>query len=177
MVRLDQAGAAGTPSRKEHPVTVPPDAYGYDQGGGTEPTRSLDAGRLWTGGLATAVVAALVAVVGVLIARGLLDVPVLAPTGEGALGDASTWQLAGLAAVAALLATGLLHLLLLSTPRPGRFFGWIMTLATLAAALAPFLTDADLDVKVATSVIYLAIGVAIGSLLSGVGRSAVRLRR
>jgi hypothetical protein len=32
-------------------------------------------------------------------------------------------------------------------------------------------------VKVATSVIYLAIGVAIGSLLSGVGRSAVRLRR
>jgi hypothetical protein len=102
---------------------------------------------------------------------------VLAPTGEGALGDASTWQLAGLAAVAALLATGLLHLLLLSTPRPGQFFGWIMTLATVAAALAPFLTDADLDVKVATAAIYLAIGVAIGSLLSGVGRSAMRLRR
>jgi hypothetical protein len=34
---------------------------------------------LWTGGLATAVVAALVAVVGVLVARGLFDVPVLAP--------------------------------------------------------------------------------------------------
>jgi hypothetical protein len=158
-------------------VTVPPDAYGYDQGGGTEPTRAVDAGRLWTGGLATAVVAALVAIIGVLIARGLFDVPVLAPTGRGAFGDATTWQLAGLAAVAALLATGLLHLLLLSTPRPMRFFGWIMTLATVAAALAPFLTDADLDEKVATAAIYLAIGVAIGSLLSGVGRSAVRLRR
>lgn len=158
-------------------MTVPPDAYGYDQGGGTEPTPSVDAGRLWTGGLATAVVAALVAIVGVLIARGLFDVPVLAPTGDGALGDASTWQLAGLAALAALLATGLLHLLLLSTPRPGQFFGWIMTLATVAAALVPFLTDADLDEKVATAAIYLAIGVAIGSLLSGVGRSAMRLRR
>ena len=42
------------------------------------------------------------------------------------------------AAIAALLATGLMHPLLLSTPRPGRFFGWIMTLATAAAVLAPF---------------------------------------
>jgi hypothetical protein len=34
-------------------------------------------------------VAALVAIVGVLIARGLFEVPLLAPTGEGALGDAT----------------------------------------------------------------------------------------
>jgi hypothetical protein len=80
----------------------------------------------------------------------------------------------GLAALAALLATGLLHLLLLSTPRPLRFFTWIVALATIAAALAPFLTDADLDQKVATSLVYLAIGISIGSLLSGVGRSAIR---
>src|SRR5918993_1539638 len=51
------------------------------------PRPKVDAGRLWTGGVATAAVAALVAVVGVLIARGLFDVPLLAPTGEGALGD------------------------------------------------------------------------------------------
>jgi hypothetical protein len=98
------------------------------------------------------------------------------PTREGALGDADTARLAALAALAALLATGLLHLLLLSTPRPIRFFTWIVTLATIAAALAPFLTDADLDEKVATSAIYLAVGLAIGSLLSGVARSAVRRR-
>lgn len=139
-------------------------------------SRTVDAGRLWTGGVATAVVAALVALVGVLICRGLLDVPVLAPTDQGTLGDATTFRLAALAALAALLATGLLHLLLLSTPRPGQFFTWIVTLVTVAAALAPFLTDADLDEKVATSAIYLAIGIAIGSLLSGVARSAVRLR-
>jgi hypothetical protein len=142
-------------------VTVPPDA-----------PRTVNAGRLWTGGVATALVAALVALVGVLIARGLLDVPVLAPTDEGTLGDAKTLRLAVLAALAALLATGLLHLLLLSTPQPRRFFSWIMALATVAAALAPFLTDADLDQQVATAAIYLAIGVAIGSLLSGVARSA-----
>jgi len=173
----DQARAGGLPFRKEHPVTVPPDAYDYNQGSGTEPTRSIDAGRLWTGGVATALVAALVAVVGVLIARGLFDVPVLAPSSEGSLGNASTFRLAGLAAGAALLATGLLHLLLVSTPRPRQFFTWIVALATIAAALAPFLTDADLAEKVATSAIYVAIGVAIGSLLSGVARSAMRRRR
>jgi hypothetical protein len=177
MPTVDQARSGGAPFRKEHPVTVPPDAYDYNQGSGTEPTRSIDAGRLWTGGVATALVAALVAVVGVLIARGLLDVPVLAPNSEGTLGNASTFRLAGLAALAALLATGLLHLLLVSTPRPGQFFTWIVALVTIAAALAPFLTDADLAEKVATSVIYVAIGVAIGSLLSGVARSAMRRRR
>jgi hypothetical protein len=52
----------------------------------------------------------------------------------------------------------------------------LAALATIAAALAPFLTDADLDEKVATSAIYLAVGLAIGSLLSGVARSAVRRR-
>src|SRR5215213_9486867 len=111
-------------------MTVPP----YEGPASSPPRARVDAGRLWTGGLATAAVAALVAVVGVLIARGLFDVPVLAPTGEGTLGDASTAWLAGLAALAALAATGLLHLLLLSTPRPGRFFTWIVGLATVIAA-------------------------------------------
>ena len=142
----------------------------------SETSRTVDAGRLWTGGVATAVVAALVALVGVLLCRGLLEVPVLAPTDQGTLGGAGTWRLVGLAALAALVATGLLHLLLLSTPRPLRFFGWIVTLATVAAVLAPFLTDADLDEQLATAAVYLAVGIAIGSLLSGVGRSAMRAR-
>ena len=50
----------------------------YGQRGGdpnSGPRLLVDAGRLWMGGLVTAVVAALVAVVGVLIARGLFDVP------------------------------------------------------------------------------------------------------
>jgi Family of unknown function (DUF6069) len=156
-------------------MAVPPYAEGHD---GTGPGRlRVDAARLWTGGLATALVAALVAVVGVLIARGLFDVPVLAPAREGALGNTSTARLAILAAVAALLATGLMHLLLLSTPRPFRFFTWIVSLLTLVAVLAPFMTDAKLATKVATAAIALVIGMAIGSLVSGAARSATRLGR
>jgi hypothetical protein len=58
-------------------MEVPPNVEGHD-GTGRGRLR-VDAARLWTGGLATALVAALVAVVGVLIARGLFDVSVLAP--------------------------------------------------------------------------------------------------
>ena len=156
-------------------MAVPPYVEGQD-GTGRGRLR-VDAARLWTGGLATALVAALVAVVGVLIARGLFDVPVLAPTAEGALGNANTARLAALAAVAALLATGLLHLLVLSTPRPFRFFTWIISLLTVVAVLAPFMTDATLATKVATAVIFLVIGMAIGSLVPGAARSATRVGR
>jgi hypothetical protein len=151
-------------------MSVPP----YEDPGRRRPAPKVDAGRLRIGGIATAVVAALVAVVGVLIARGLFDVPLLAPTGEGTLGDASTARLAGLAALAALLATGLMHLLLLSTPRPGQFFTWIITLVTVIAAILPLMTDAEPNTKLATAALNLCIGAAIGSLVSSIARSAVR---
>jgi hypothetical protein len=155
-------------------MTMPPP---YEDPGRTQLRPKIDAGRLWTGGVATAAVAALVAIVGVLIARGVFEVPLLAPTGEGTLGDASTARLAGLAAGAALLATGLMHLLLASTPRPGRFFSWIMVLATAIAVVLPFLTDAEPSSQVATAALNLCIGVTIISLVSGVARSAVRVAR
>jgi hypothetical protein len=148
----------------------------YPQGGAS--TRAVvDGRRLWAGGLATAVVAALIAVAGILLARGLFDVPVLAPEGEGVWGDADTWKYALYAGLAALVATGLMHLLLVSTPRPRRFFGWIITLATLVAALMPFVSNATTESKVATGLINVALGVGIGTLLNGVAGSAVRVRR
>ena len=158
--------------QREGTVTASPYPR-QDDGSGRRPR--VDAGRLWTGGLATAVVAALVAVVGVVIARGLFDVPVLAPNGEGTLGDASTARLAVLAALAALLATGLMHLLLVSTPRPFGFFAWIVALLVVVAVLAPFTTGASLDTKVATAAINLVVGLAIGTLVPSVARSALRL--
>ncbi len=149
-------------------MTVPP-----TQGGAT----AVDAGRLWAGGAATAVVAALIALVGILVARGVFDVPVLAPEGEGTWGDADTPLYALYCALAALLATGLLHLLLISTPRPLQFFSWIIGLATVAAAVAPFLANGSTASQIATGVINLAVGIAIGTLLSGAARSATRVRR
>lgn len=112
---------------------------------------TVDARALWSGGLAAALVAALVAVVGVVIARGIFDIPVLAPKRSGTFGDASTGGLALAAAIGALLATALIHLLLLYTPRP------------FAA-------------QIATGIINLFIGIAIGSLVSSVAVRSLRRR-
>jgi hypothetical protein len=133
---------------------------------------TVDAGRLWPGGIATAVVAALVALAGVLVCRWLFGIPLLAPEHDGAYGDAHTTGLVLAAAAAALVATALMHLLLIGTPRPLTFFHWIIGLATLLAVLFPFSTSAPLTAKAATAVVDLVLGIAIGSLISGVaGRS------
>ena len=50
----------------------------------------LDMRRLWLGGVATAVVAALIVLVGVVIARGILGISVLAPATAGDLGTSAT---------------------------------------------------------------------------------------
>lgn len=135
---------------------------------------AVDAGRLWAGGAATAVIAALIAVVGIVLVRGVFGIPILAPEGEGTWGDASTGWYSAAAALAALLATALVHVLLLTTPQPLRFFGWVVALATLIGVVAPFTSGADLDAKVATAALDLVLGVAIWSLVSSVARSAVR---
>jgi phosphate/sulfate permease len=75
------------------------------------------------------------------------------------------------------VATGLLHLLLISTPRPLKFFSWIIGLATVAAALAPFIGNGTTSSKIATGLINLIVGIAIGTLLTGAARSAMRNRR
>ena len=137
---------------------------------------AVDARTLWFGGVAAALVAALVAVVGIVVARGLFGIPVLAPKGQGAFGDASTWQYALGAALGALLATALLHVFLLFTPRPFAFFGWIVTLVTAVAVLIPFSTTAEIAAKVATAVINLLIGIAVGTLVSSVGARSLSRR-
>jgi hypothetical protein len=136
--------------------------------------RIIDPGRLWTGGLMAGVVAAGVAIVGLLIARGIFDVRVLVQE-DGQLVNANTWWYAAAAFLAAIVATGLLHLLLLSAPQPYRFFGWIVGLAIAIAVLLPYTTDAELSAKVATSVLNLAIGLCITSIVGGVGRTAARV--
>jgi len=134
----------------------------------------VNAGRLWAGGAATAVVAGLIAIVGILIGRGLFDVAVLAPKGKGVWGDADTFWYALGAAVLSLVATGLMHLLLAFTPRPMLFFGWVMVLGTVVAMLAPFVTDSDLSSRLFTAGLNLILGVAIGSLVAGSARAALR---
>ena len=134
----------------------------------------LNASRLWAGGIATAVVAALVVIAGVFIARHILDIAVLAPKAAGDFGSGSTVVYAAVAAAAALLATALLHVLLLGAPRPLTFFAWITGLADVIAVAAPFAQAGALSGKVFTAVINLVAGIAIISLLSGTARGAVQ---
>ncbi len=80
-----------------------------------------------------------------------------------------------MAAAGALLATGLLHVLLLGAPRPLSLFVWITGLAVIIIiATAPFSQPAMLSSKVFTAIINVVAGAAVISLLTGVARSAVR---
>jgi hypothetical protein len=133
-----------------------------------------DPGRLWAGGLATAVVAALVAVVGIVVARGLLEVPLLAPKGDGVWGSASTAGYALAAGGIALAATALVQLLAATTPRYRVFFSWIMALLTAIATLSPLSLELGLDraSEITTAIVNMVIGIAITTILNGVARSA-----
>lgn len=149
--------------------------YGSDGPGTPQPR--VDGRTLWAGGAATALVAALVALVGVIVLRGVLDIHILAPESEGVWGDASTLGLMIAAAVGALAATALVHVLLLTTPRATSFFGWIVGLLTVAAAVFPFAIDTSWASRIATSLLYLVVGICILSLVSGVASRAASDRR
>jgi hypothetical protein len=129
---------------------------------------AVAASRLWAGGVATAFVAALVAAVGVLLFSSVMDIrfvrlPVLLQ-----ITDSLALNYAATAFVFALAATGLAHLLTVTTPRPSVFFGWIVGLVTVAMMVMPFAFDASTASKVSTALINMIIGIAIGSLLSAV---------
>jgi hypothetical protein len=131
---------------------------------------------LWTGGAATAVVAALVAVVGVLVVRGVFDIPVIAPgNADGVIDYVGAIWLAVFAMVGSLLATALAHVLLLLAPRPMAFFGWIVGLVTLAFGIWPYTVHVGAAVQFANAFLYLVIGIAIGTLVSFAANQAAML--
>jgi hypothetical protein len=138
------------------------------------PRRVVDAGKLWAGGFATALVAALIATAGILIARGVLKIPVLSPKEQGAWGNASTLTYALVSFGVGLLATALIHALLVSTPSPFNYFGWIMGLVTVVAAALPFTSGAELDAKIATAIINALIGIAVWTLTDSSARRSFK---
>jgi hypothetical protein len=132
---------------------------------GSRPT--IDTGRLWSGAVATAVVAALVALVGVLIGEGALDLDMVAPP-LLPVGDSFAMSYAVTAAVLALAAAALAHLIVVTTPRPRSFFTWIVGLATVVGAVLPLTVGGSLAGSVATAVLNVVIGLCILSLVSSV---------
>lgn len=155
-----------------------PQQYGQEpQQYGQERQRQMpqiNLGRLWAGGVGTAVVVALVIVVAIMLVRGILKISVLSPEGAGAYGTVSTTSYALAGAAAAIAATGLLNLLLAFMPSPMQFYYWITGLLTALAVLLPFTLVADLDAKIATAVINLIAGLCIITLLGSIGASAIQ---
>jgi hypothetical protein len=148
--------------------------YSATPAGAGGPRVRPDSGPFWAGAFATAIVAALIALVGILICRWTLNIPILAPAGDGAWGNAHTGEYVLVAALVALAAAGLLYLLMLSAPNPGLFFRWIIGLVTLIAVVYPFSSGAPLDQKAATAIVNLVLGFAIGSLLTATAARAIR---
>jgi hypothetical protein len=145
--------------------------------GSPPPVRpTVDAGRLWAGGFATAVVAALVALVGVLVWEALLDSDMVEPP-LLPVGDSFAVRYALTAAALALVATALAHLLVLTTPRPRAFFSWIVGLATVVGVVLPFTEEGSLGGRLATALVDLVIGLCVLSLLSSVLARTASVRR
>lgn len=136
-----------------------------------------DAGRLWAGGVVTAVVSAGVALISVMVAHKLLNVHLLNPDGSREPADDAMVMLPFLAAIITLFGTGLLHLLMTTTPRAPQFFATIGGLLIVLILLQVYISSDDVPGRVTTGVMYLIIGVVMISSLSGVGHTAVRYHR
>jgi hypothetical protein len=165
--------ATSRPDSDRIPATTPIRPVSTPQGHDRRIGVGADAQKLWAGGAASALIAGLVALVGVLVSRWLFKVPLLAPSQDGAFGDVHTATLILVAMGAALVATALVHLLMLGTLRPLMFFGWIVALVTTIAVVFPFGTTALLDAKIATAVVNLAIGLATSMLVGGVAARSI----
>ena len=124
----------------------------------TDRRPGLDATRLWTGGLATAAVAALVGLVGTLVIRVLFEYAPVGASATHAFSTANAGLLCLFAAVAALAATGIAHLLVVSTPDPLSYLGWIIGLSTAAAVVVPLIGGLPMAAAIAIAVINLVIG-------------------
>jgi nitric oxide reductase large subunit len=139
--------------------------------GSRPPGGIVDARKLWTGGVITAVIVFGLTIAGFLIVRGILNYPILGIQRGGAVVHASMFGYAGGAALVALLATAAMHILLLSAPRPRWFFGWIGGVGTAIAVLFPLALPQDMTARLATATINLVLGLAITALVSGTAAS------
>jgi len=165
--------AASRPDRGRTATTMPIRRPTTRAGTGRSIGVGVDAPKLWAGGAASALISGLVALVGVLVSRWLFKLPVLAPRQDGAYGDVRTTALIVVAVAAAIVATAVVQLLMLGTLRPLMFFGWIVALVTTIAVIFPFSTTAALDAKLATALVNLAIGIAVGTLVGGVAARSI----
>lgn len=167
---------AQTPGMPTQPVGQTPDeAHVQPVTSGTEdPRLGLEVGRFWAGALATMVVAALIGLAADFILEEVLNLEVQAQADLFSTGsDLMAWVVAG--ALFALVAAIVLYLLVMSTPRPRSFFGWVVALATVILAMVPFAGQFEIVPAILAAIVWIVIGCAVWSLLTGtLSRTVVR---
>jgi hypothetical protein len=154
---------------------TPDEAHVQPVTSGTEdPRLGLEVGRFWAGALATMVVAALIGLAADFILEEVLNLEVQAQADLFATGsDVMAWVVAG--ALFALVAAIVLYLLVMSTPRPRSFFGWVVALATVILAMVPFAGQFEIVPAILAAIVWVVIGCAVWSLLTGtLSRTVVR---
>ncbi|PUB24294.1 hypothetical protein C8K30_10940 [Promicromonospora sp. AC04] len=167
---------AQTPGTPTQPLGHGPDEEVVQPvtSGTQNPRLGLEVGRYWAGALATMLVAALIGLAADFILEDVLNLEIQ-PQADlfGTGSDAMAWVVAG--ALFALAAAIVLYLLVLSTPRPRAFFGWVVSLATVILAAVPFADLSDPVPAVLAAVVWIVIGSAVWSLLTGtLSRTVVR---
>lgn len=152
------------PTRQVGPSPEPPRWRGQTE---------FSATKLWTGGVAAALIEALLAVVGFLVVKNILRMPILgvAPSGNTYSPTMAGYAFAG--AVAAILATAVMHLLLVGTPRPLFYFGWVGALCTAILFLIPLGIRQDWSNVVPTAVINLIGGIVITVIVRGTAAASI----
>jgi hypothetical protein len=142
--------------------------------GTQDPRLGLEVGRYWAGVLATMLVAALIGLAATFILEDVLNLEIQ-PQADlfGTGSDLMAWVVAG--ALFALVAAVVLYLLVLSTPRPRSFFGWVVGLATVILAAVPFADRPEIVPAILAAIVWIIIGSAVYSLLTGtLSRTVVR---
>ncbi|WP_402468875.1 hypothetical protein [Isoptericola aurantiacus] len=162
------------PGPDEQPPGVVPTPEPAWEAAGAPPSQraQLDVGRYWAGAAATVLVCALLGFAASVIFDEVFDIGLYAPDALGT-GDDVSW--AGAGALFALIAAVVLQLLVVVAPRARMFFGWLVALTTVILAVLPFTGDPDPLAGTMTALVWLVLGIAVYSMLSGVlGRTLVR---
>ena len=127
---------------------------------------------LWSGGRAAAGVAAGVALVGFLLVRGVARIPILGSDGGWFVLSFPLYLIG--AVVLALVATEVMRLLLLRTPRPRTFFNWIAGVVIAVLFLLPLISDQPFSERAGTAFVNLITTLAIAILVSMSAAAAIR---
>jgi hypothetical protein len=122
-------------------------------------TPRIDQARFAAGAMLTAGVAVLTALVGIVVARGILHLHVFGTDAAASL--PYVLGVAGVAIGAALLLDAVLHV----APHPTAYFGAIAALTTALAVAIPFSTSATLADRTVLALTNLAVGAVIAILL------------